>query len=247
MCSNLLILGYPQQALEKAAAAAREAQVLGQPIWIAVTAAGQGMVHQLRGEPQCALELTELAMSIANEHGMSPIARIASSFRALSLVNLGRVEEGAAQMQMLAQAEDGAAQSVAATIGLAYACGAGNRPEKGLRLLLQALELIERTGERKDEALLWWVWGELLVKRGDRYAAEGERRFRTAVEVAARQSAKSYELHATLGLARLLARQNRRDEARAMLADIYGWFTEGFDTLYLKDAKALLNELTQPA
>lgn len=247
LCSNPLILGYPQQALEKAAAAARETQVLGQPIWIAVTAAGQGMVHQLRGEPQCALELTELAMSIANEHGMSPIARIASSFRALSLVNLGRVEEGAAQMQMLAQAEDSAAQSVAATIGLAYACGAGNRPEKGLRLLLQALELIERTGERKDEALLWWVWGELLVKRGDRYAAEGERRFRTAVEVAARQSAKSYELHATLGLARLLARQNRRDEARAMLADIYGWFTEGFDTLYVKDAKALLNELTQPA
>ena len=73
--------------------------------------------------------------------------------------------------------------------------------------------------------------------------AEAERCFRRAIEIARRQSAKSWELRATTNLARLLAKQGRRDEARAMLADIYNWFTEGFDTADLKDAKALLDEL----
>ena len=70
-----------------------------------------------------------------------------------------------------------------------------------------------------------------------------EQDFREAIEVAQRMSAKSWELRATTSLARLLARQDKRDEARAMLADIYGWFTEGFDTADLKDAKMLLDEL----
>ena len=74
--------------------------------------------------------------------------------------------------------------------------------------------------------------------------ANAELCFNTAIEIARRQSARSQELRATTSLARLLAKQGRRDEARAMLADIYGWFTEGFDTADLKDAKALLDELS---
>ena len=72
---------------------------------------------------------------------------------------------------------------------------------------------------------------------------EAEQCFRTAIEIARRQSARSEELRATTSLARLLATQGRRDEARAMLAEIYGWFTEGFDTADLKDAKSLLEKL----
>jgi predicted ATPase len=75
--------------------------------------------------------------------------------------------------------------------------------------------------------------------------AEAENAFRTSIETARRQSAKSLELRATTNLARLLAKQGRRDEARSMLADIYNWFTEGFDTADLKDAKALLEELSK--
>jgi predicted ATPase len=85
--------------------------------------------------------------------------------------------------------------------------------------------------------------GELLLKQNDANAAEAQRCFETAIEIARRQSAKSLELRATTSLARLLATQGRRDEARAMLADIYNWFTEGFDTADLIDAKALLEEL----
>ena len=243
LCATLFTLGYPQQARQKAAAAVQEAQAIGQPIWIAVTALADAIVHQSSGDQPRALELTELALSIANDHGMSPIARLASNFRAMSLVGVGRVAEGTAEIRLIAQAEGDPLLRVRGTIGLAFACGAANQPEEGLRLLPRTLELIERTGERKDEAILHRIWGELLLMRGDRHAGEAERRLRTAIEVARRQSAKFYELLATVSLARLLARQDRREEARAMLADLYGWFTEGFDTIPLQEAKALLDEL----
>ena len=85
--------------------------------------------------------------------------------------------------------------------------------------------------------------GELLLRQDDSNAAEAQSCFQRAIEIARKQSAKSLELRATMSLARLLAKQGRRDEARTMLAEIYGWFTEGFDTADLKDAKALLDEL----
>jgi predicted ATPase len=85
--------------------------------------------------------------------------------------------------------------------------------------------------------------GELLLRQDYSDTAEAQRCFWRAIEVARKQSAKSFELRATTSLARLLASQGRRDEARTMLAEIYNWFTEGFDTADLKDAKALLDEL----
>ena len=85
--------------------------------------------------------------------------------------------------------------------------------------------------------------GELLLKQENSNAAEAQSCFERAIEIARKQSAKSFELRATMSLARLLAKKGRRDEARAMLADIYDWFTEGFDTADLNDAKALLEEL----
>jgi predicted ATPase len=85
--------------------------------------------------------------------------------------------------------------------------------------------------------------GELLLKQSHSNSTEAQSCFRRAIEVARKQCAKSFELRATMSLARLLASQGLRDEARTMLADIYNWFTEGFDTADLIDAKALLDEL----
>jgi predicted ATPase len=85
--------------------------------------------------------------------------------------------------------------------------------------------------------------GKLLLKQDDSNAAEAQSCYERAIEIARKQSAKSLELRATMSLARLLDKQGRRDEARAMLSQIYGWFTEGFDLLDLKDAKALLDDL----
>ena len=99
------------------------------------------------------------------------------------------------------------------------------------------------TGAKVFEAEFQRLLGDLLLAGHHTDTAEVDRAFRTAIEVARQQCAKSWELRATISLARLLAKQGKRDEARAMLAEIYGWFTEGFDTADLKDAKALLGEL----
>jgi predicted ATPase len=105
--------------------------------------------------------------------------------------------------------------------------------------LVDAFAIVEGKGERIWEAELFRLRGEL--KSADPVEAEAD--FRRAIEVARSQHARSLELRATMSLARLLDRQGKRDEARTMLAQIYGWFTEGFDTADLKDAKALLDEL----
>ncbi len=98
-------------------------------------------------------------------------------------------------------------------------------------------------GERSFEAELNRLTGELLLISDPKAQPAADAYFRKAIEIAKAQSAKSWELRATMSLARLLDRQGKRDEARAMLAEIYNWFTEGFDTRDLKDAKALLEEL----
>jgi tetratricopeptide (TPR) repeat protein len=124
----------------------------------------------------------------------------------------------------------------------ADACLRGAEFEEGLRAVSDGLNVVERSGEVLYEAELHRLRGELLFARnGDDGRAETA--LRTATEIAYRRSSKSWELRATTSLARLLAKQGRRDEARAMLAKIYGWFTEGFDTADLKDAKTLLDEL----
>ena len=86
--------------------------------------------------------------------------------------------------------------------------------------------------------------GELLLARSSQETPEGETCFRRAIEVARGQDAKSYELRATMSLSRLLGQQGKNEEAHAMLSEIYGWFTEGFDTADLRDAKALMDELS---
>ncbi len=110
-------------------------------------------------------------------------------------------------------------------------------------MLEEGFASVAKTGEQIDSPSLHHVKGELLLAQNPSDGAKAEQCFRTAIEIARRQSARSAELRATTSLARLLAKQGRRDEARTMLAEIYGWFTEGFDTADLKDAKALLDEL----
>ena len=126
---------------------------------------------------------------------------------------------------------------------LAEACREKDRLDDGLGALTEARAAAEEHGNRSSEAETHRLKGELLLKQDDSNAAEAQSCFERAIEVARKQSAKSWELRSTTSLARVLRDTGRRDEARAMLADIYGWFTEGFDTADLIDAKALLDEL----
>jgi predicted ATPase len=108
----------------------------------------------------------------------------------------------------------------------------------------EGLASVAKTGEQIAGPSLHNIKGELLLAQNPSDEAEAEHCIRTAIEIARRQSARSQELRATTSLARLLNEQDRRDEARVMLGEIYGWFTEGFNTADLKDVKALLEELS---
>jgi predicted ATPase len=123
----------------------------------------------------------------------------------------------------------------------ARACEIAEQVEEGLTLLNDALQIVERTGERWFAAELNRLKGQLLLRQG--HAEAAEEFYRKARGIAVEQEAKLWELRAATSLARLWDEQGRRTEARDLLAPIYGWFTEGFDTPDLKDAKALLDEL----
>ena len=127
---------------------------------------------------------------------------------------------------------------------LAYLYIRFGRAERALQLLDEVLARGELTGHHRGDPNLRRLKGEAILVRDSSATPEAEACFRRAIEVASRHSAKWWELLATVSLARLLRDTNRRDEARSMLADIYNWFTEGFDTADLKDAKALLEELS---
>jgi predicted ATPase len=126
---------------------------------------------------------------------------------------------------------------------LAEACGTAGKVEEGLTALAEALTAVHATTNRVCEAELYRLQGELRLMLATDNAPEAETCFRQALEVARQQQAKSLELRAALSLSRLWQRQGKRADARKLLAPIYGWFTEGFDTADLQQAKALLNAL----
>jgi hypothetical protein len=142
----------------------------------------------------------------------------------------------------------GALQEERRPLGICAFLPPGSEKPDGLRKDLRWWtrdSLPSKTGERVYSSSLHHVKGELLLAQNPSDVAEAEQCFCTAIEIARRQSARIAELRGTTSLTRLLAKQGRRDEARAILAEIYGWFTEGFDTRDLKEAKALLDELTE--
>ena len=127
---------------------------------------------------------------------------------------------------------------------LALAQGKVGQAEQGLAKIDEALVLAKKIKKSAYESDLYLVKGQLLLMQNARGLRKAQQSFSTALGIARDQKAKSDELAAVIHLARLLALEGRRDQARAMLAKIYGWFTEGFDTADLTDAKALLDELS---
>jgi predicted ATPase len=120
---------------------------------------------------------------------------------------------------------------------------AAGRAKEGLPILAEALATVANTGMRHREAELYWLQGDLLLSHSSDNASEAASCFHQAIAIAQSQQAKSWELRAATSLARLWQRQGKHQEAYDLLAPVYGWFTEGFDTADLMDAKALLDEL----
>jgi len=126
---------------------------------------------------------------------------------------------------------------------VAEAYGRGRRYDEGLARLEEALALVGQSEERYWEAEIHRLHGELLLARSAEHQVEAETCWRKAFAVAGLQGAKSLELRAAMSLSRLWQQQGKRAEARELLAPIYDWFTEGFDTADLQEARALLEEL----
>lgn len=189
----------------------------------------------------------ERAIALARHHGFPYFMRQAQVFEGWSWAKQGRVDAGIAHMHEAMEAMlDMSARILYPTFLtlLAELYGDAAQPESGLRLIEQAHREVEATSERFYEAELYRVQGELLQMCGaDTQAVETA--FIRALEIARQQEAKSLELRAAMSLARLWQRQGKRQAAHDLLADIYHWFTEGFDTPDLRDARTLLEELSK--
>ena len=232
-------LGYPDRALKKTRAALSMARESSHPFTLAYALLLSSTILLWRRDSRAVIELTDDLIPLCREQGFSSMLTSGTLVRDGALIAQGKEEEIAIKPWEAAWLRVTGSQSYV-TGHLARSVDAYVKTgdiDAGMHLLAEALARVESTDERYCEAELHRLKGELLGTR-DR-DAQAEQSFRTAIRVAQGQGAKSFQLRATTSLARLLAKQGRRDEARTMLADIYGWFTEGFDTADLKEAKAL--------
>jgi tetratricopeptide (TPR) repeat protein len=202
------------------------------------------LVHHLRGESNHALEYGESLIRHGEESALAIATASGLIARGDALAQRDHPDEGIAQLKKGFDSLRELNQILWTWCYflLAEAYLKAGQYSEGLDSVAKGLARSNQKGEKVHDALLWWVRGELLVKSND--PGGGESSLRMAIDIARQQSAQAWELRATTSLARLLADQGKRDEARTMLADIYNWFTEGFDTADLKDAKVLLDELS---
>jgi predicted ATPase len=205
-----------------------------------------GVLRQYRREDRAVQESAEHEIALSNEHGFILQLAFAIAQRGWAMSEQGLERQGIEQMQEGLAALQAAGAEIGRPRFLSYLAEAWmkiGRFYEALTGLNEAQSIADKNEDRTLEAETHRLKGELLLRQDDSNAAEVRSYFERAIQIARNQSAKSWELRATMSLARLLDKQGRRDEARAMLADIYNWFTEGFDTADLKDAKALLDEL----
>jgi predicted ATPase len=240
---SLWFLGYPDQALCRSREAISLARELSHPTTLAHAQLFLAMFHHFRREAPETQELGEAVVRLAAEQGLPTYWAGGSVLQGWALAEGGHAQEGIDKIH----------QGLAAWAKiphfywrinllalLADAYGRGARAEEGLAVLDEALRAVEDTGARFYESEMHRLRGELLLTGAPKNPADAETCFRQAIAIAHGQSAKSLELRAVLSLSRLLQEQGKQDEARPMLSEIYGWFTEGFETADLQEAKALL-------
>ncbi len=245
----LQVLGYPDQALARSEEALALAEALSHPFTLANELVSSATFYQLRREGRTAQARAEAAIALVNEHGL--LEAYGTLMRGWALAEQGQAEEGIAQMRH--------ALDVLQTVGfhlyrpyflglLAEALGKAGQAPEGLAILAEALATGHRTGERWYDAELHRLQGELTLEPlesgvpGVDRETKAEACFLKAIETARQQGAKLFELRAVMSLTRLRMRQGRQAEARSELAEIYGGFTEGFDTQDLQEGRALLQE-----
>ena len=249
----LWALGYPDQALQKSQEALTLARQLEHPFSLAFALYFGAVVAQYRREWREVQRLAEALMALSAEQGFTQRLAQGRIMLGWTLVERGQVAEGIAQMgqSVAAYGATGADLGRSSYLALlAEAYGKAGQVEEGLTVLADALTAVQEHQIRFNEAELYRLQGELLRRQAEgergalaRPATEAEACLQQALEVARRQQTKSLELRAAISLSRLWQRQGKRAEAHQLLEEVYSWFTEGFDTVDLQEAKALLEEL----
>jgi len=256
----LWYLGYPDQALQRSQEVVALAEGLSHPFSLAYALGVAALFHLLRQEWPLARERAEAAMTLSTEQGFPFWLAYGRLGWGSALAEQGQIAEGIAQLQQ-GLAAFRAMGTEPPWIGhlpaLAAAYAKVGQVEEGLSVVVEGLEVADKTGGRVNEAELYRLKGELTLQQSKQVKAsrgksrqvrspesEAEECFHKAIEIARQQSAKSLELRAVVSLSRLWQQQGKKKEAHQMLAEIYGWFTEGFDTRDLQEAKALLEKIS---
>ena len=241
----LFCLGFPEQALARSNAAIAEARTLAHPPSLAASLAQGARLLSLDGDNAALDDRAGQLIFVATEQGFPHWLAEGTIFRGWITVKNGDVAEGISLLHGSSAAYRATGMEAWTThffALLAWGCEIAGQLEEAVTVLDDALQMAERTGERWFAAELNRHKGQLLLRQGHSEAAE--ELYRKALSIAEEQGAKLWELRAAVSLARLRRNQHRRAEARDLLAPVYDWFTEGFDTPDLREAKALLDELT---
>ncbi|MGE0826384.1 MAG: hypothetical protein AB7G75_26715 [Candidatus Binatia bacterium] len=265
---TLWVLGYPDQALKRSHEALDRARELSHPHSQAIVLNHVAWLHHLRREEHSAKEQAEAAVTLSTEHGFAQRVAMGNMLRGWAIAEQGQEEEGIAQIRqgLTAYRATGAELIRPYFLALlAEAYGKAGKAEQGLAALVEAFAQVEQTGECWYKAELHWLKGELTrqssVQSLESRVTEAEECFWKAREIAQKQHAKSLELRVATSLARLWQQQAAVPESRItdhasrtalaeayrMLSAVYHWFTEGFDTKDLQEAKALLRNLGEMA
>jgi class 3 adenylate cyclase/predicted ATPase len=247
---TLWVLGHPAQALERSEAANALAKELAHSQSLAISLHWACGVDYMRRDARSARDRAQMLISISTEQGFPQWRAAGTIFSGWARAEQGEGDAGIAQIRdyISAYRATGVAFMVPFYLSIqADACLKNGQTEGGFSAIDEALAVIATSGERLWEGELYRLKGELLRQKikgeGQKSEAEAETCFREALDIARGQGARSWELRAAMSLSRLWQGQGKREEARKLLGEIYGWFTEGFDTADLKEAKALLKEL----
>jgi len=241
------MLGYADQALQRCQDLLALPQEWSHAFSLAYALDFAARIHQLRQEEQLTQERAQALMTLAREEGFTQRLATGTILWGWALTAQGQKEAGVSRIRQGLTAFRATGAELArpyylALLGEAY--GELGQVGEGLKVLAEALATIHNTGERFCEAEVHRLRGKLLLACSAKHALEAESCFQQALDVARRQYAKAWELRAAMSLSRLWQQQGKHTAARNVLAPIYSWFTEGFDTADLHAAKTLLDQLT---
>jgi predicted ATPase len=246
---TLWVLGYPDQGLARSQEAVTLARQSTHPFSLGFVLCIAAFCHQLRREGRATQERAEAAMRLAQDQGFPYWMAQGASLRGWALAHQEHAQEGITQLHqgLTAHRATGAELVLPYFLALlAETQGTMGQPEAGLAVVSEALTHADKTGERWYEPELYRLKGALLLHQSSDNQAEAEHCFQQSLDIARQQQAKSWELRTATSLARLWQQQGKRQDAYELLAPTYTWFTEGFDTADLQDAKALLDALQAP-